>query len=85
MSKKSFPLIHQPDAMDCGPACLGMIAKYYGKDYDISRLRNTSHISREGVSMLGISRAAENIGFRTVGGRIIFLKNWQKKPCCPAW
>ncbi len=73
--------------MDCGPACLGMIAKHYGKDYDINNLRKSSYISREGVSMLGISRAAENIGFRTVGGRITFEKLAEKAPlpCIVHW
>ena len=87
MSKRNFPLIHQPDAMDCGPACLGMIAKYYGKEYDINGLRNSSFIGRDGVSLLGISRAAENIGFRTVGGRITFEKLAEKAllPCIVHW
>ena len=82
-----FPLIHQPDAMDCGPACLGMIAKHYGKEYDINGLRKSSHIGRDGVSLLGISRAAEDIGFRTVGGRITFKKLAEKAllPCIVHW
>ncbi len=82
-----FPYIHQPDAMDCGPACLAMIAKHYGKDYDIGNLRANSYIGRDGVSMLGISRAAENIGFRTVGGRITFDKFAEKAllPCIVHW
>lgn len=50
----SFPIIHQPDAMDCGPACIAMIAKYYGKKYSMDTLRNQSFIGRDGVSMLGI-------------------------------
>ena len=85
MSK--FPLIHQPDAMDCGPACLGMIAKHYGKEYDITGLRKNSYIGKDGVSMLGIARAAENIGFRTVGGRITFEKLAEKAllPCVVHW
>ena len=87
MSKRNFPLIHQPDAMDCGPACLGMIAKHYGKEYDINGLRKSSHIGRDGVSLLGISRAAEDIGFRTVGGRITFKKLAEKAllPCIVHW
>ncbi|MBS9774972.1 MAG: peptidase domain-containing ABC transporter, partial [Tenacibaculum sp.] len=84
---KSFPLIKQPDAMDCGPACLSMIAKYYGKDYTLDRLRQQSFIGRDGVSLLGISRAAEKIGFRTVGGRLTFEKLAEKAPlpCIVHW
>ncbi|MDD2526314.1 MAG: cysteine peptidase family C39 domain-containing protein, partial [Bacteroidales bacterium] len=33
MNKFSFPFYQQLDAMDCGPSCLRMIAKYYGKSY----------------------------------------------------
>lgn len=62
-----FPHYHQLDAMDCGPSCLRMIAKYYGRSYSLQTLRSRSFITREGVSMLGISDAAESIGFRTSG------------------
>ena len=51
--KHSFPYYHQADAMDCGPTCLRMIAKYYGKSYSLQTLRARSFISREGVSLLG--------------------------------
>lgn len=61
-----FPFQFQLDAMDCGPACLKMIAEYYGKSYSLEHLREISYISREGVSLLSISEAAENIGFRTL-------------------
>ena len=36
-----FPHYLQLDAMDCGPTCLRMIAKFYGKNYS---LRNCSHV-----------------------------------------
>ncbi len=82
-----FPLIEQPDAMDCGPACLCMIAKHYGKNYTLDSLRRQSFIGRDGVSLLGISRAAEKIGFRTVGGRLTFEKLVEKAPlpCIAHW
>ena len=53
--------------MDCGPTCLRIIAAYYGKNYSLQGLREKCHISRQGVSLLGISDAAESIGFRTTG------------------
>ena len=56
--------------MDCGPACLRMIAKYYGKHYTLQTVRKKSYITHEGVSMLGISEAAESIGFRSLGVRL---------------
>ena len=65
-----FPIYRQLDAKDCGPSCLRMIAKFYGRVYSIQNLREKAFITREGVSMLGISEAAEAIGFRTQGVRI---------------
>jgi ATP-binding cassette, subfamily B, bacterial len=52
--------------MDCGPACLQMISMHYGKTFSLQFLREKSFISREGVSMLGISDAAEGIGMRSL-------------------
>lgn len=63
----SFPFYKQLDAMDCGPSCLRMIARFYGKSYSLHTLREKSYLSRDGVSMMGISEAAESIGFRTMG------------------
>lgn len=66
----SFPYYKQLDKMDCGPACLRMIARFYGKSYSLQTLREHSYISREGVSLMGLSDAAGSIGFRTTGLRI---------------
>lgn len=68
----AFPFYKQLDAKDCGPACLRMIAKYYGKSYNLQTLREKSYITREGVSLLGISDGAEAIGFRTMGVSLDF-------------
>ena len=62
----------QPDAMDCGPTSLRMVAAYHGKHHSLPSLREKSHITREGVSLLGISDAAEAIGFRTIGVEVQF-------------
>ena len=59
-------LIYQYDQMDCGPACLCMVASQYGKEYSIQYLRDTTYITREGVSLLGITQAATDIGFSTL-------------------
>ena len=78
---------YQLDAMDCGPTCLRMIAKHYGRSYSLQGLREKSFITREGVSMLGISEAAESIGFRTSGVRITYeqLRDEAVKPCILHW
>lgn len=77
----------QMELMDCGPASLKMIAKHYGKSYTMQTLREHSFITREGVSMQGISDAAEYIGFRTLGVRITFeqLVDDVTLPCILHW
>ena len=70
--RKSFPFYQQLDSMDCGPTCLRIIAKYYGRNYTLQNLREKCFINREGVSLLGISDAAESIGLRTQGVKIPF-------------
>lgn len=83
----SFPHYQQQEAVDCGPTCLRMIAKHYGKVYSAEMLRKHSYISREGVSMLGISDAAEYIGFHTLGVKITFeqLVRDGTYPCILHW
>jgi len=83
----AFRFTRQPDAMDCGPACLKMVAEHYGRHYSLDTLREEASIGREGVSLLGISRAAEKIGLRTVGGRLTYedLKDKAPLPCIIHW
>lgn len=80
--------IHQRDQMDCGPACLAMISSFYGKDYSLESLRNKSYITREGVSLLGMTEAAEEIGFDVVSTKLTVetLINEKKLlPCIVHW
>jgi ATP-binding cassette subfamily B protein len=63
----SFPFYKQFDAMDCGPTCLRMVARHYGRHFSLQTLRELSQINIEGVSMLGIAKAAEAIGLQTMG------------------
>jgi len=73
--------------MDCGPTCLQMVARFYGKKFSLPDLRGKSYITREGVSFLGISEAAESVGFRTIGVRIPFAKLAEETPlpCIVHW
>ena len=82
-----FPFSRQLETMDCGPACLQMMARYHEKNYSLSTLRDLCHITRDGVTMLGISDAAEAIGFKTMGVRITYdeLLNEAPKPCIVHW
>jgi ATP-binding cassette subfamily B protein len=67
---KKFPFYKQQDQLDCGPTCLRMITKFYGRSYSIQKLRSLCQVTWEGVSLLDISEAAEKIGLHTVGVRV---------------
>ena len=62
----SFPVEYQMDAKDCGPAALKIIAKYFGRYYSLQYMRDKCGLTKEGVSLLHISTAAESIGLRTL-------------------
>jgi len=83
----AFPFVKQPDAMDCGPACLKMVAGYYKKNFSIETIRRKCYITKEGVSFLGLSEAADSMGFRTIGVRITFemLIERVPMPCIIHW
>ena len=84
---KSFPHLSQPDQMDCGATCLAMVAKHYGKNYTIQKLREMCSATRAGVSILGISDAAEKLGFKTIGAKLSFeqLTEDVPLPCIVHW
>ena len=84
---KSFPNVRQLGAMDCGPTCIKMIAKYYGRDFSVSFLRDKCFITKLGVNLLGISEAAETIGLRSTGVKINFEGLLESKPfpCILHW
>ncbi|MCB0642661.1 MAG: peptidase domain-containing ABC transporter, partial [Phaeodactylibacter sp.] len=67
---RRFPFYQQLDAMDCGPSCLRMISAFYGKHFSLQYLRANSYLDREGVSLQGVSEAAERIGLQTLGVKI---------------
>ena len=82
----TFHHYHQLDSMDCGPSCLRMIAKHYGKTYSLNTLRQRSEYTRQGVSMLGISSAAESIGFKSLGAKLSFQELCEAPlPCIVHW
>lgn len=83
---RTFPHYLQHDVMDCGPTCLRMIAAFYGKRYSLEGLREKSFITREGVSMLGISEAAEKLGFRSICVQVTYpMLQEAPLPCIVHW
>lgn len=87
MPKARFSFTKQLDAKDCGPACLRMVAGFHGKKFSIQYLRDRCFITRGGVSLLGISDAAESIGLKTLGTRITFDQLFKEVPlpCIVHW
>lgn len=87
MFKKSFPHLSQHDSVDCGPCCVQIISKYYGADYTLAQLRESCNIGKSGVSVLGICRGAEKIGYSTTVVKISFdeFKDKVQLPCIVHW
>lgn len=83
----TFPIYLQPDEMDCGPTCLRMVTKHYGKNISLQDIRQLASTTREGSSLLGISEAAEKIGFRTIGVKVTYEKLLEDTPfpCIAHW
>lgn len=73
--------------MDCGPTCIRMISKFYGRSWPVEYLRKKANITKEGVSLGGIAEASESIGFRTLSVFIDFetLKKKMPVPCIAFW
>jgi len=65
-----FPFIRQHDQMTCGTTCIMMIAKYYGKTFASSRLRELARVDLSGASLANLASAAEQLGFSTRGMRL---------------
>jgi ATP-binding cassette subfamily B protein len=83
----SFSVYKQLNAMDCGPTCLRMVAKYYDKHQSARKIRETAGYTKEGVSLLGISEAAEEMGFRSRGvqATLTELVSEVTLPCILHW
>lgn len=83
----SFPHYKQKDTMDCGPTCLRIIAAHYGRDIPAQKLRELSYTSHDGSSLLGLSDAAEAVGFHSAGVKISWeqLCDEAPLPCIVHW
>ncbi len=83
---KKFPHYKQTEAKDCGPTCIKIIAKYYGKSINTQQLRSLSETTRAGSSLLGLSEAVESIGFKSIGIQLAFEKLFEAPfPCIVFW
>ncbi|WP_206156107.1 peptidase domain-containing ABC transporter [Chitinophaga fulva] len=87
MKLKTFPFYTQPDRKDCGPTCIKIVSKHYGRLTDIQAIRSLAETTREGSSLLGLSAAAEGLGFKTLAVKIDFntLVEEAPVPCICHW
>ena len=87
MKLKAFPFYMQPDGKDCGPTCIKIISKYYGRLTEIETIRSLAETTREGSSLLGLSAAAEGLGFKSLAVKIDFLTLVEEAPlpCICHW
>lgn len=83
---KTFPNYKQTESKDCGPTCLKIIAKHYGKTISTQKLRAYSETTRQGSNLMYLSDAAERIGFRTLGVKLNLKKLVEAPlPCVLHW
>ncbi|WP_082422510.1 peptidase domain-containing ABC transporter [Aquimarina longa] len=84
---KTFPFYKQPGAKDCGPTCLRIISKHNGKVIPLETIRNLSQTTRTGSTFLGLSEAAENLGYKTIGIKTDYetFKEEVPLPCIVHW
>ena len=83
---KKTPHYKQSDAKDCGPTCLKIVAKHFGKTIAIQELRKLTETTRAGSSLLGLSEATEQLGFRSLGVKISLEKLLEAPlPCILHW
>lgn len=83
---KKFPTYKQTEAKDCGPTCIKILAKYYGKLINTQQLRDLSETTREGSSLLGLSEAVESVGFKSLGVKLSYNKLLEAPlPCIVHW
>lgn len=83
---KAFPFYKQPDSKDCGPTCLRIIAKHYGKLISLQEIRDFSETTRRGSNLMKLSDAAETIGFKSLGVKLDYLMLKDAPlPCIVHW
>lgn len=78
--------ILQHDSLSCGLACLKFVCKHYGKKCSTTELQKLCPVTKEGVSLLGLSEAANNFGFRTLCAKVpISVLEQAQLPCILHW
>ncbi|WP_211327187.1 peptidase domain-containing ABC transporter [Chitinophaga flava] len=87
LRKKPFPFFKQIDQFDCGPACLKIISKYFGRNFSSEHLRDICNITPDGITIKSLMKGAEALGFKTVPASITYevLEKKAPLPCVTYW
>lgn len=85
--RAKVPVIMQMEALECGAACLTMVAAYYGLWIPLEQVRKDCGVSHDGSNAKNILKAARNYGFTAKGYRYepARLKEKGKFPCIIHW
>lgn len=68
--KQKVPVVMQMEALECGAACLCMIAAYYKKWIPLTQVRADCGVSRDGSVAKNILNAARSYGFEAAGYKV---------------
>ena len=76
---KKLPMFRQAENAECGLACVGMVASYWGKEYDLPVLRRRFPVTLQGASLNDLIRVSKSLGLvtRPLKGELGALKNVQ--------
>ena len=69
---RRFPFYRQLDQKDCGPTCLRMVTKFYGRNVSIDHLRQRAGTAKIGTSLSGMAEAAEELGMHALAAKVDF-------------
>ena len=65
-----YTYVRQHDTTDCAAACLAMVCLHYKKEITITRLRDMMGTDLKGTNLVGLQKAANELGFTTAAVRV---------------
>ena len=78
---RDCPVVQISHGVQCGPACLNMITKYYGYNYSLDYLIRLSNMDEvEGTSLRNLIEAADQIGFQSMAIKVPFRSLVDESP-----
>ena len=65
-----YTYVRQHDTTDCAAASLAMVCLHYKKEITITRLRDMMGTDMKGTNLIGLQKAANELGFNTAAVRV---------------